>query len=175
MVRPVLLFVLKLIAVSLVLFVLWQGAVPGLGSFWPGGLERPWLAWQKAVLRWFYQVLELDASTYNQAWRLARGYVLSVIPFVGLMMAAGPARVRQLLSRGLLGLAIIGCWQVLTPLVLYLLRSQYGGGKSFFVGIFPVFMFSYALPFILWILFSRDRIGRWFSQAKTSDRQSSGK
>ncbi len=161
MARELMLLVLKLAAVSAILFIFWQGSLPGLGNFWPGGLEQYWLLWQKPVLRWFYRVLELNADSYNASWQLARGYVLSVIPFAGLMIVAGPPGWRRL-SWGVLGLAIIGCWQIATPLMLYLLQSRLGAGRSFFVGIFPVFMFSYSLPLILWVLFSRDRISRWF-------------
>ncbi|MFC1475797.1 hypothetical protein ACFLQW_02195 [Candidatus Zixiibacteriota bacterium] len=165
MIRALVLLVLKLAGISAILFIFWQGSLPGLGTFWPGGLEQYWLSWQKPVLRWFYRVLELNADRYNTSWQLARGYVLSVMPFAGLMIVAGPAKWRRLYW-GVLGLAIIGCWQIATPLILYLLQSRLGGGRSFFVGIFPVFMLSYSLPLILWVLFARDRITQWFSRAR---------
>ena len=167
MLRAALLLIGKLVLVSIALFVLWQGSVPALGEFWPGGLERPWMAWQKAVLLWFYQVFDLEKDTYNQAWRLSRGYILSVIPFLGLMIVGGPPGIRRRLLWSLLGLAIIALWQLCTPLILYILYGKFGGGKSFFVGIFPVFMFSYALPFILWVVSSRDRIEKWLSDRQT--------
>ncbi len=154
--------VLKLAAVSAALFILWQGTLPGNTAFWPGGLEQIWLAWQRPVLRWFYNAMNLDAATYNMSWQLARGYVLSVLPFVALMIVAGPAGWRKAIF-GLAGLVIIGCWQIITPPLLYLIRSQLGTGRSFYVGISPVFMFSYALPFVLWVIFSRDKIARWMT------------
>lgn len=173
MTRALLLLALKLAMVAAVLFIFWQGTLPGLGNFWSGGLEQFWLSWQKPVLRWVYRVLSLDAATYNKSWQLARGYVLSVIPFIGLMIVAGPAGWRRLTWGGL-GLAIIGCWQTITPLILYLLRSQLGAGRSFFVGVFPVFMFSYSLPLVLWVLFSRDRIARLFSHRTLPERPETG-
>ena len=173
MLRAVLLFILKLAAVSLVLFILWQGELPGGEAFWPDGLEGLWLAWQMAVLRWLYRVFGLNAETFNDAWLFARGYVLSVIPFLGLMIAGGPVRLKDRLLRTLYGLAVIGGWQVCTPLVLYVLRSHYGGGKTFFVGVFPVFMFSYALPFVLWVVFSRRRIEQWLAHVRPSPTPSS--
>ena len=168
MVRAALLFIAKLVVVSIVLFALWQGSLPGLGEFWSGGMERPWMAWQKTVLLWFYQVFDLEKDAYNQAWRLARGYILSVIPFLGLMIVGGPPGIRRRLWWILLGLAVIGLWQLCTPLILYFLYVKFGGGKSFFVGIFPVFMFSYALPFVLWVVSSRNRIEQWFAHRQAS-------
>jgi hypothetical protein len=162
--------VLKLAVVSAALFVVWQGAAPGLGTFWPGGLEQLWLSWQRPILRWVYGICALDAATYNTSWQLARGYVLSVLPFVALTIVAGPVGWRRL-TWGFTGLAIIGCWQLATPPLLYLLRSRLGSGRSFYVGISPVFMFSYALPFVLWVLFSRERVAGWFGAGTSTDQQ----
>lgn len=169
MIRAVLLFILKLALVSVALFILWQGELPGAGTFWPGGLEQLWLAWQMAVLRWVYRVFGMNGQTFNDAWLFARGYVLSVIPYLGLMIVGGPTGWRDRLLRGLWGLGVIALWQLITPLILYLLRGQYGGGKSFFIGVFPIFMFSYALPFVLWVVLSRRRIDQWLAQRQAPD------
>ena len=170
MIRILIPLVLKLAAVSAALFVLWLGTFPGVGVFWPGGLEQIWLSWQRPLLRVVYDLLELDADTYNKSWQLARGYVLSVLPFAALMLVAGP-RGRRRVGWGLLGVIIIGCWQLMTPPLLYLLRSRLGSGRSFYVGISPVFMFSYALPFVLWVLFSRERITQWFGSTSATNTQ----
>jgi len=164
MVRAVLLFILKLAIVSAALFILWRGELPGAGAFWPGGVEQFWLAWQMALLRWLHRLLGMNAQTFNDAWLFARGYVLSVVPYLGLMIVGGPLSLRERLVRGLYGLGIIALWQVATPLVLYILRSHYGGGRTFFIGVFPIFMFSYALPFVLWVVLSRGRIEQWLAQ-----------
>jgi len=34
-----------------------------------------------------------------------------------------------------------------------------------------VFMFSYALPFVLWVLFSRERITQWFGSTSATNTQ----
>jgi len=170
MARAVMLFVLKLAVVSVVFFLLWKGSLPGGTEFWPGGVEELWFAWQMAVLRWLYGIFHLNAEIFNQAWQLARGYSLSIIPYLGLMVVGGPLKLRGRLLRGLYGLLIIAAWQICTPLILYFLQSTLGEGKSFFVGIFPVFMFSYALPFVLWVVFSRDRIEKWFTKRDSTPR-----
>lgn len=128
------------------------------------------MSWEAALLRWLRDLWQLDGNLLNQSWVLMRGQTMSVIPYLVLMVVLGSRKLLRRLIGGGAGLAAIGLWQVLTPLVLYGLAQLSSSERVFFVGIFPLFMLSYSLPFVLWLVFSRDRLHDLFSKT-TMDRK----
>lgn len=147
------LFVVKFILVSAPLFLLWQ---------WKG--EGWYLVFVNHLYSYiFARILGLNIQFFAPPVAV----FLSLLAFVSLMIIAIGMSLRTKALRLLMGLLIMVLWHVILVEAVYLLHEGPGVPSPAFEKLSgPLYIFTGALPFVLWILLAREQVAGLFQRRK---------
>ena len=147
------LFIVKFILVSAPLFLLWH---------WKG--EGWYLVFLNHVCTFlFIRILGFDIRFFAPPAPV----LLSLLAFVSLMIIAIGMSVRAKALRLLVGLLIMVFWHVILVEAVYLLHEGPGVPSPAFEKLSgPLYIFTGALPFVLWILLAQEQVTGLFQSRK---------
>ena len=145
-------FIAKFLIVSFVLFALWLWKVEALYLYFLNGVIYPILTFFTLTIRYYYSPTE---------------FFYSLIPFISLMIITQGVKLKKRLVYSVLGFLIIMGWHVLCYEIVFELHQRYLHRKRFLdFAMKPFYLFSAALPFILWLVFLKNRLWTLFSDQK---------
>lgn len=147
--KDLLIFLFKLISLTLV-----------LGYFWFTGWQVRYPDWLDPIAMPFFKLVGV------KRWWLALvvEHFTNIIPYIALVLSV-PDHFREW-RRGLLalfgGCAVIILGHLILSWAVYYFNLDYGMSKSFYRIILPFYILNDALPFVLWIAFYPHMLTRLF-------------
>jgi hypothetical protein len=151
--RTLLWFVVRLIAVSVVLFLLWE---------WK--LYVGYAMLFHTVAKPIYALIGVQLSTMQEPISLVAARFYNVIPFISLLVASWGLTWKRRLLGACVGLAAILVWHLAFPLIVRGIIASYGLGPTAYQRLSPWFLLSDALPLILWAVIAYPALAMLFER-----------
>lgn len=135
------LFVIKLIAASACLYVLWE---------WKG---QRWYAlfFRQAALA-AYGLIGVQLAALRDALNITAERFFNILPFLSLMIAAWGITWQRRIIGTIAGLVILLVWHLSFTLVVQSIFNAHHFDQTAYKLLSPWFLFSDALPFVLWVV-----------------------
>ena len=135
-------FILKVLALSLFLYVLW---------YWKG--ESYWASMMDNFFKHFFSTLGIRAKVFRYPEEIFN----NLIPFLSLMLFTKDIQLKSRISKLVIGLLILIGAHILLFFGLYLLYHDYQVPPSELYNKLsvPLYLFSQTLPFLLWIILAK--------------------
>lgn len=135
-------FILKVLVLSLFLYVLWYWKVEGY-----------YLSFFKNFIRLFFETFEVRIKTF---WYPIDTFN-NLIPFVSLLLMTKDIQIKNRFLKLVIGLSILISTHILFSLVAYLLYQDSQTSPTEFYYVLNTFLSlsSKVLPFFLWIIFAK--------------------
>jgi len=146
-------FVVRLIVLSVVLFLLWE---------WK--LYAGYAMLFHAIAQPVYALFGIQLSTMQEPVGLVAARFYNMIPFVSLMTASwGVTWKRRVIGAGV-GVVAILAWHLAFPLIVRSIIASYGLGPTAYQRLSPWFLLSDALPLILWAVIAYPALALLFER-----------
>ena len=139
--KTLILFVLKLIAASAILYAIWD---------WKGEMWYALLFRQAALL--VYGILGIKLAAVSEALSIAVSRFFNILPFISLMSAAWGISWRRRLIGTLAGLLTLLIWHLAFTLIVRSIIGAHQLDPTAYRLLSPWFLLSDALPFVLWVI-----------------------
>jgi len=150
------LFIAKFLLVSLPLFVLW---------YWKG--QDLYISILDDSLYFFLHTL----LGVNSDFTFPKDIFNNLIPFVSLMVITSGMKFKKRVTKLGWGLLILILAHVVLSKLIYLLCPEPGVVSRWYEKLsVPFYLFSEALPFLLWILFARKQVVDLFMPRKVASK-----
>lgn len=148
-------FILEVLALSLLLYILW---------YWKG--QSHYLFILTCFLKYLFLNLGITA---NKLW-CPTEYFINLIPFASLMLLTKGMYLWDRVRKLIIGLMLLVGSHVLLTTTLYLLHPDYQSPPtaSYYRILIPLGLFSEVLPFLLWAIFAREQLSTFFLNRKVS-------
>jgi hypothetical protein len=138
--RTLLWFVLKLVIVSIVLYVIWE---------WKGQIAYA-LLFRRIALP-VYGLLGIETASLRESLNIVVDRFYNVLPFLSLMVAMWGIGWRRRVWGIVAGFAIIIIWHVCFTLIVRSIVMVHQLDPTAYRQLSPWFLFSDALPLLLWV------------------------
>jgi hypothetical protein len=146
-------FILKFIAVSLILFVFW---------FWKG--ENYYFLFFNSMVSPLLKIFGINLLPLPILYAQFNIF----LPFTSLLLITPGIKPQKKLQKLLLGLFLIFLWQILTAVIFFLFLGQLGNpdedpSSVGFALYFFICILNYSIPFVLWLILARKNLYTWFT------------
>jgi len=149
-------FLLKVLALSLILFILW---------YWKG--ERYYLSIFSGFLNHFLSIFGLGIQIL---WYPSEIFH-NLIPFISLMLLSRDIHLKRRITKSAIGLLILIADHILLSIGVYLLHHNAQTSPSAtdynYKFTFLLYTFSEILPFLLWVILAKRNLLKLFMSKKT--------
>jgi hypothetical protein len=158
--RILLPFVLKLIAASVLLYLVWE---------WKG---RVWYVLLfRDVATPICSLLGKELGTLRDALAITIDRFYNILPFLSIMVAAWGITWKRRVIGALIGFAVLVLWHVAFTLIVDAIITAHGLDATAYKELSPWFLFSDALPFVLWVIIAYKPLTDIFASAKKGKSQ----
>lgn len=145
-------FILKFIAVSLILSALW---------FWKG--EYYYFLFFNSIVPPILKLIGINLILLPPLVPLFYNF----LPFISLLLITRGIKPVELFKKLLQGLFLIFLWQILIAEILFLIHRQIEDPASPGFGIYFILgLLNYSIPFVLWLILARENIYTLFISKK---------
>jgi hypothetical protein len=139
--KTLILFVLKLIAASAILYAIWD---------WKGQMWYALLFRQTAIPA--YGLLGIELVSLSEALNIVVSRFFNILPFLSLMSAAWGISWRRRMIGALAGFLTLLIWHLAFTLIVSSIIGAHQLDPTAYRLLSPWFLLSDALPFVLWVI-----------------------
>ncbi|MFH0930953.1 MAG: hypothetical protein V1890_03330 [Candidatus Zixiibacteriota bacterium] len=141
-------FILKFIALSLILFALWH---------WKG--EYYYFLFFNSIVPPLLRLFGIELILSPLLVPLFYNF----LPFISLILITRGLKPKEMLKKLSLGLFLIFLWQILLAEILFLIHTRIENPASpAFALYFILTLLNYSIPFALWLILARKNLYTWF-------------
>lgn len=141
--KTLILFVVKLMLASACLYAVWE---------WKGQL---WYAlFFRQVALGVYGIAGVELASLRDALDITINRFFNILPFLSLMVAAWGISWRRRIVGTLCGFAVLICWHLAFTVIVESILDAHHFDPTAYKLLSPWFLFSDALPFVLWVIIS---------------------
>ena len=161
--RTLVLFVLKLVAASALFYVVWEWQ----GQVWYAVLFRE-------VALPVYGLFGITPESLREALNVTVERFYNILPFLSLMAAAWGISWRRRIIGILAGGVTILAWHIVFTAVVRGILSAHHFDPIAYRQLSPLFLFSDALPFVLWVVIAYRPLTAILGGARSSSPAATG-